>query len=146
MTSTKQLLEGMKLVGVRSPAALINVASFSGAVDMSKYRRVVAVLALGDMAAETIDFRLESDTTDQFNNDVQPVVTATQLAAHATNNDNKQIALECNATNLKPGHRYLRARSVTGNTVGGPAAILLFGEPRFSNEPHLASVVQAKAA
>jgi hypothetical protein len=146
MTSTKLLLEGLKLIGVRNPAVMTNVAALTGAVDMSRYRRVVAVLALGDMAAETIDFRLESDTVAAFNVDVQPVVAATQLPAHASNNDNRQLALECHAANLKPGHRYLRARGITGAGTGGVATILLLGEPRYSTEPHLASVVEAKAA
>jgi hypothetical protein len=146
MTSTQQLLEGLKLIGVRNPATMNSTPALSGVVDMSKYRRVVAVLALGDMAAETIDFRLESDTVDTFNSDLQTVVAATQLAAHASNNDNKQLALQCHAVDLKPGHRYLRARGVTGNTTGGPATILLFGEPRDSTEPHLTSLVAVKAA
>jgi hypothetical protein len=146
MTSTKLLLEGLKLIGVRNPATMNSTPALSGAVDMSKFRRVVAVLALGDMAAETIDFRLESDSAAAFNVDLQTVVAATQLAAHASNNDNKQVALECHAADLKPGHRYLRARGVTGNTTGGAASILLFGDPRYSTEPHLTSLVEAKAA
>jgi hypothetical protein len=146
MTSTRLPLEGLKLIGVRNPGTLNNVAAGTGAVDMSKYHRVIAVLALGDMAAEAIDFRLESDSVDTFNADLQTVVAATQLAAHATNNDNKQVALQCHAANLKPGHRFLRARGVTGAATGGPAAILLFSEPRYSTEPHLASLVEVKAA
>jgi hypothetical protein len=146
MTSTRLPLEGLKLIGVRNPGTLNNVASLTGAVDMSKYHRVVALLALGDMAAEAIDFRLESDSAEAFNVDLQPVVAATQLPAHATNNDNKQLALQCHAADLKPGHRYLRARGVTGAATGGPAAILLFGEPRYSTEPHLTSLVEVKAA
>ena len=49
--------ETLKLAGVRSPANLNNVAAFSNAVDMSRFKKIIAILTLGDMAAETIDFR-----------------------------------------------------------------------------------------
>ena len=138
--------EGWKVIAVRSPATMANVQVLSDVVDMSKYRMVMAILLLGDMAAETIDFSLQTDSAAAFNVDVQTLVAATQLAAHASNNDSKQIVLQAVVEKMKPGHRYLRARGITGNTTGGPAAIILLGEPRYSSEANLASVLEVKAA
>ena len=138
--------EDWKVIAVRSPAAMANTQVFSDVVDMSKYRTVIAILLLGDMAAETIDFSLQTDSAQAFNVDVQTLVAATQLAANAANNDSKQIVLQAVVEKMKPGHRFLRARGITGNTVGGLAAMILLGEPRYSNEANLASVLEVKAA
>ena len=56
------------------------------------------------------------------------------------------IVLQAVVEKMKPGHRFLRARAVTGGATGGPAAVILLGEPRFSNEANLADVVEVKAA
>jgi hypothetical protein len=144
--STKLPNEGWKVIAVRNPATLNSTPGLSDVVDMSKYRSVMAILLLGDMAAETIDFSLQTDSASAFNVDVQTLVAATQLAAHASNNDNKQIILHAVVEKMKAGHRYLRARAVTGNTTGGPAAMILLGEPRYSNEANLSAVAEVKAA
>jgi hypothetical protein len=138
--------EDWKVIAVRSPATMANVQVLSDVVDMSKYRTVIAILLLGDMAAETIDFSLQTDSASAFNVDVQTLVAATQLAASAANNDNKQVVLQAVVEKMKPGHRYLRARGITGAGTGGPAAIILLGEPRYSSEANLASVLEVKAA
>lgn len=138
--------EGWKVIAARSPATMANAQVLSDVVDMSKYRTVMAILMLGDMAAETIDFSLQTDSAQAFNVDVQTLVAATQLAANAANNDNKQLVLQAVVEKMKPGHRFLRARGITGGATGGNAAILLIGEPRYSNEANLASVLEVKAA
>jgi hypothetical protein len=125
---------------------MANTQVFSDVVDMSKYHRVMAILLLGDMASETIDFSLQSDSASAFNVDVQTVVAATQLAASAGANDSKQLILQCTADKLKAGHRYLRARGITGGATGGAAAMILLGEPRFSGEANVSSVLAVKAA
>ena len=86
--------EDWKVIAVRSPAAMVNSQVFSDVVDMSKYRAVIAILLLGDMAAETIDFSLQTDTVAAFNVDTQTLVAATQLAASAANNDSRQVVLQ----------------------------------------------------
>ena len=146
MTATRLPNEGWKLIAASDPATMANTQKLSDVVDMSKFHRVMAVLMLGDMANETIDFSLQSDSASAFNVDVQTVVAATQLAASAAANDGAQIILQCHAADLPAGHRYLRARGITGGATGGPAAIALFGEPRFSSEANLASVAEVKAA
>ncbi len=141
-----KLHEKLKLAAFVGPVTVNSTPGVTGAVDMTKFRRVFGVIALGDMAAETIDFRLESDSATAFNVAVSTRVAATQLAAHASNNDNKQIVLELDAANLPAGHRYVRGRAVTGAGTGGSACMMLFGEPFHSVEGHAASVVQVATA
>jgi hypothetical protein len=144
--STKLPNEGWKVIATRDPATLNSTPGLSDVVDMSKYRTVMAILLLGDMAAETIDFSLQTDTVAAFNVDTQTLVAATQLAANASANDGKAIVLQAVVEKMKAGHRFLRARAVTGNTTGGAASMILLGEPRYSNEANLADVVEVKAA
>lgn len=153
MTSTKRLYEGMHLVAVANPATATNASPLrTGAVDMTKYRRVIAVAALGDMSAQAIDFKLESSKVPTFNDSpssTADVVKATQLSGHASNNDNKQIVLECSGGDLTGGTRYLRGSltiAAASPDTGGPACIMIFGEPFYSNETRLSSVVETKVA
>jgi hypothetical protein len=46
---------------------MLNAQVLSDVVDMSKYRTVIAILLLGDMAAETVDFSLQTDSAAAFN-------------------------------------------------------------------------------
>lgn len=136
--------EQLKIAGVRNPATANSTATFSSAVDMTLWARIAAFVALGDMANETVDVRLESDTVDSFDDDLTTLVAATQLAASASANDNKQIILEAAAAALPAGHRYVRARIATGNTTGGAASILILGVPYYSDTDHPASLVETK--
>jgi hypothetical protein len=146
MTTHAQINETLKLAGIRNPATLNSTPATTNAVDFSKFSKVIGVLVLGDMANETVDFRLESSATDvDFGGTVTTRVAATQLAASASANDNKQIVLELDNMQVG-GDRYIRGRAVTGNTTGGIATMLIFGVPFNSTEPHLASVVEVKSA
>lgn len=138
--------ELVKVAGVIAPATVNSTPALSGAVDMRKFRRVIAVLSIGNVAAETVDFRLEADTVNTFDDSVATVVAATQLAAHASNNDNKHIVLECKAEDLAGGDIFLRARAVTGDTTGGPMSCVILGIPHYSNEAQLTAVVEIKRA
>ncbi len=138
--------EMVKVAGVIAPATVNSTPSVSGAVDMRKFRRVTAILSIGNVAAETVDFRLEADTVNTFNDSVATVVAATQLAAHASNNDNTHIILECKAEDLAEGDIFLRARAVTGDTSGGPMSCVILGLPHYSNEAQLAAVVEVARA
>ncbi|MBM4069631.1 MAG: hypothetical protein FJ271_11870 [Planctomycetes bacterium] len=103
------------------------------------------ILLLGDMAAETIDFKLqESATSGGTYTDISGKA-ATQLAAHASNNDNKQIVINLKAPELSAGMRYVKGRAITGNSTGGPACVIALGmKPRFApgSDDDLADVVQ----
>jgi hypothetical protein len=136
--------EKLALVSVSDPGTLNSTPKHSTPVDMSKWHQVVFVLALGDMAAETIDFLVQ--TCDSDGSNPATLKSAVQLAAHASNNDNKQLLISVRAEELlDSGKTHVRARALTGNTTGGPACMLGFGvdarsEPASDND--LASVVQ----
>ena len=80
---------------------------------------------LGNMAAETIDFK--AYTCDSNGTNAVALKSATQLAAHASNNDNMQVIIGVRAPDLlASGKQHIKFGLVTGNTTGGPAS------PRYS--------------
>lgn len=137
--------ERAAVVGTVDPQTVANVEKLTDAVDMQKWEEVMFVLLLGDMAAETIDFKLqESATSGGTYTDISGKA-ATQLAAHASNNDNKQIVITLKAPELSAGMRYVKGRAITGNTTGGPACVVALGmKPRLgpASDDDLADVVQ----
>mgnify|MGYP005823324107 CR=1 FL=1 len=122
--------EASAIAAVAAPATMANSEKVTGAADAASYASFRAVLLLGDMASETIDFRIECADDSGFSNNKTTVVSSTQLAAHATNNDSKALVLECRDRDIIKASataRYVRARGITGGGTGGPAAILLEG-------------------
>jgi hypothetical protein len=142
---TSQPSERIAVVGTVDPQTVANTEQLTDAVDMSKWHEAMFVLLLGNMAAETIDFKLmESDTAGGTYTDISGKAI-TQLAAHATNNDNKQAVINLKAEELGTGKRYVKARVITGGATGGPAAVLALGvRPRFgpASDDDSADVVQ----
>ena len=97
---------------------------------MGSYDTFRATLLIGDMASETIDFRIEVADDSGFTTAKTTIVASTQLAASATLNDNKVLVLECRASDAKrlaPTSRFLRGRAITGGATGGSGAILVTG-------------------
>lgn len=86
------------------------------------------VAALGDMAAETIDVAIYQ-ATDASGTNAKSAKAATQLAAHATNNDNKAvvIGIRKEELDLANGFSFIAGRCVTGNTTGGPVGLTVLG-------------------
>jgi hypothetical protein len=145
MQLNAKLRELFPLVGVLSPAATVNVERFSTVVDMGAHIQVLAVVALGDMAAETIDVKVYACDTDGNNAVALTTNSATQIAAHASNNDNKQIVLNVRAEDLlASSKRAIKLGVVTGSTVGGIVSGVILGQPRMGNAAtvDLSSVVQ----
>lgn len=138
------LAEALAVVSTIDPQTVANSAKVGDYVDMSKYQKVIFYFLLGDMAAETIDCGVY-EATDSGGTGAQALKAATQLAAHASNNDNKQIVIEVNAANLSSGFTHVAPRMVTGNTTGGAAsAIGLAAVNRYdpANAGDLATVVE----
>jgi hypothetical protein len=144
--------EKLAVVSIRNPATQANTEGLSTAVDMSKHDQVAFFLLLGDMSNETVDFRIEVSETSNFTPTKETLVAATQLAADASANDNKQLVLSCRASDLMAkgqNFRYARGRAVTGNTSGGPAAILgvaVDSRHEPGSDSDLASVLEIKVA
>lgn len=143
----ERMYEGMPLVATIDPQTVANSAKTSDVIDMSKYERAMAVFALGDMAAETIDCAIY--TCDSAGSNGAAFKSASQLAAHASNNDNKQIVIEVDGDDLAEGgtnaNRYIMARMVTGGSTGGAACCLVFAQPKQkTGDDDLASVAEVE--
>lgn len=133
-------------LGIIGPKTITSTESLSTVVDMSDVDQILATLCLGDMAAETIDFAVYSCDSDGSNAAV--LKAATQLAAHATNNDNSQIVIAVKASELlASGKRYVKCRAITGGVTGGMACVLIQGVSLrygLAADQDLASVKQIK--
>lgn len=140
------LADGLAVVGVIHPATVNSTPKVSGAVAAKTGFQYLAIFALGDMAAETIDMGIQSVDSDGTSNAANITgLQATQLAAHATNNDNKQIVIAFDGNDLiASGKQHFRARMVTGNTTGGPASCVIVAIPRYgpADGVDLASVAE----
>jgi hypothetical protein len=140
------LADSLAVVGQINPQTVNSTAKVSGAIAAKTGVTYLAIFQFGDMAAETIDCGIQSVDSDGTSNaaDISGL-QATQLAAHATNNDNKQIVIAFDGTDLiASGKSHFRARAVTGNTTGGPGSCVVVAVPRYgpAEGSDLTSVVQ----
>lgn len=138
--------EFIKLQSRAVPATFANTEKVSDAITIADYMAFMFVLLIGDMASETVDFRLEVADDSGFTTNKTTLKAATQLAANASNNDSKQIILEArneDALRVSSTALYIRGRAITGGATGGPCAIVGFGvQPRYGKGSHLASVLE----
>jgi hypothetical protein len=128
MNLNQKLSEGLALLGTVDPQTVANTEKFSDVIDFGAVQQVMAIALLGDMAAETIDFKFYSCDSDGNNAAAVTGKAATQLTGHASNNDNKQLVINVRDTDLlASGKQYGKFGLVTGNTTGGPAAVAVLG-------------------
>lgn len=109
-----------------STATASNTPLAGTAQDMSQLGKALVVFRLGDMAAETVDCIVEACDAGGAN----PVTlkAATQLAAHASNNDSKVIAIGVDNNDLAAtGKQYIRGKITTGGATGGTCSIVVLG-------------------
>lgn len=144
----RQLSEALAVVATIDPQTVANTELFTDVVDMQKHHQAIGIAQLGNMASETIDFKCyycESDGSSAV-----ALRSATQLSAHASNNDNKQVVIQIRAADLiASGKRYVKFGLVTGGATGGPASVLVLGGDLRSgpaSDNDLASVAEIKAA
>lgn len=90
------------------------------------FRRFLATFLTGDMAAETIDCAIVK-ASDSSGTGVAVLKGATQLAAHATNNDHKSIRINLAASDIDAAKPFIAVRIVTGSTTGGDCGMTLEG-------------------
>lgn len=114
------------------------------AVRLNRFRKALVTFMLGDMAAETIDCVVQS--CDAGGANPATLKAATQLAAHASNNDSKELVVGVNVDDLiASGKEYIRGIITTGGVTGGTCTILVQGlEPAYGPADGFdnASVVQ----
>lgn len=140
--------ERVAVIATVDPQTVANSEKLTDAVDMSKWEEVLFILLLGDMASETIDFKLQESATSGGSYTDISGKAATQLSAHASNNDNKQIVINLKASELSSGMRYVKGRAITGGATGGPACVIALGvKPRYApgSDDDLSSVAEIVA-
>ena len=124
--------EILAVVATSDPSTHANTEKFSDAIDMSKYDQVIGIALTGDMASETIDFKVYKCDFDGSNRTA--LKSATQLAGSASANDNSQIVIAVRASDLNAnseGARYITFGLVTGGATGGVASIVALGIPVY---------------
>ena len=126
-----KLSESVAVVGVINPATVANTEVFTTVVDMGANVQAVAVAMIGNIPAETVDFKAYSCDSDGNNAVAITGRAATQLAAHASNNDNKQLIINVRDGDLvASGKQHIKFGLVTGGATGGPCAVVVLGAPR----------------
>lgn len=150
MSLNERLSEGLALVGTLDPVAVVDTELFTDWVDVSEFKKVLCIALLGGWAAETIDVVLYQ-ATDGSGTGAKTLKAATQLAAHATNNDNTQLMIEADNTDLDVANSFthVRAGIVSGSTSGGTGALLILGGHAYNgpaSAQNLASVQEIATA
>jgi len=86
-------------------------------------------VALGDMAAETVDVAIYQ-ATSSGGGSAKSAKAITQLAASAGANDNAvvKIAMRADELDVDGGFSFVAGRVVTGGATGGTVGIILHGD------------------
>lgn len=140
-----QIAEALAVVATIDPATVANTLVYSDVVDMGLHQQAMAICALGNMAAETIDFKAYSCDANGDNPVAITGREATQLAAHATNNDGRQLIINVRDTDLyASGKQHVKFGLVTGGATGGPAGVVVLASPRqgLAADADLSTVVE----
>lgn len=131
MNLNQRLSEMLPTIATIDPQTVANTELYTDVIDFGKVEQAFAVALLGNMAAETIDFRFYSCDSDGSNAALVTGKAATQLAASAGANDNTQLAINVRDTDLlASGKQYGKFGLVTGGATGGPAAVIVQGALR----------------
>lgn len=140
-----KLSERLALVATIDPATVANTEVFTDVVDMGANMQAMAIASLGNMASETIDFKCYSCDSNGSNAAAISGLAATQLAAHASNNDNTQLIINVrDADLLASGKQHIKFGLVTGGATGGVSSVAVIGLPRqgLASAADLSSVAQ----
>lgn len=140
-----KISESLAVVGTIDPATVANTEVFTDVVDLGAMRQAMAVALIGNVPAETVDFKCYSCDSDGNNAAAITGRAATQLAAHASNNDNKQLVINVRDGDLvASGKQHVKFGLVTGGATGGPCAVVVLGAPRqgLATDNDLASVAE----
>lgn len=140
-----KLSELLAVVGTIDPATVTSTEVFTDVVDMGANAQALAIACIGNMAAETVDFKCYSCDSDGSNAAAITGLAATQLAAHASNNDNKQIVINVrDDALLASGKQHVKFGLVTGGATGGPCAVVVVAAPRqgLASAADLSTVVE----
>lgn len=143
MMISEKLSEFLAVVAVAPPIVLADTEKYcpdagAGAgliyIDMSKWEQVIFIFQTGNVNNKTFDFRVY-EARDAAGTGVQLLTgyAATQLAAHATDNDNKQSVISVRrealtkATATVAAYTHIRAGMLSQAAQDGPVGILALG-------------------
>jgi hypothetical protein len=145
MIGNKRLSEMVAVVSTIDPQTVAGTEVLGDWVDLGAHESVMFVALTGDLAAETLDFKLQQ-ATSAAGAGAKDLIVGTQLAAHATNNDGKQIILEVRAEQLdyNGGFRFVRPRVIGGGSAGPVAVVGIGANARYGAGDNLASVAEIK--
>ncbi len=139
-----RLSERLGVLGTIDPASCAGTSAFTDYVDMAKARQCLFLLCTGNMASAMIDFKVYGYTDLSASNPTL-IKSATQLAAAGSTNDNKQVMIcvddtEVNGASAAKSLRYIRGKVI----ATGPVCVAAIGETRHgpSDAGDLASVVE----
>jgi hypothetical protein len=124
------LSERLAIVATVDPDAYSAGTYDSDAIDLSKFERVLFVVAVGDLGTNaTVDFVVqESDAAGgSYANLAGKAIT--QLTQAGSDAD-KQALVEVKADELSEGKRYVRGRLTIGVAACDAAILALAGDPR----------------
>lgn len=131
MNYESKVYEKLPVVEVIQPQAIAFGATgvLTGAIDMQKYSRVMAVLMSGTLGSSgTLDMSATASATSGGSYEALTDKAITQLVK--ATNDNDVIILEVDAGDLaKVEKRYLKFKVVAG-TANATSALLVLGVPR----------------
>jgi hypothetical protein len=125
---TAHLGEVLSVCATVDPQTTANTEKFTDVIDMSKYDQVLGIALTGDMASETIDFRVV--TCDSGGANPVALKACAQLTASAGANDGAQLELAVRSADLNANGeaaRYIKFGLVTGGATGGPCAVVVVG-------------------
>lgn len=129
MHLNQKLSEALAIVGTIDPQTVVNVEQFTDVLDFGQLQQALGIVLLGNIAAETVDFKFYA--CDSNGTNAVAVKSATQLPAHASNNDLTQLAINVRDSELlASGKQYGKFGLVTGGASGGPAAAVVLGRLR----------------
>jgi hypothetical protein len=144
MLGNRRPSEAFAIVSTIDPVVLADAEVLGDWVDVGAWESVVFIFQTGDMGAQTIDFKVEQ-ATSSGGAEAKDLKAATQLAAHAANNDAKQVVIECRAEQLDGTNnfRYVRPRAIGGAAATGPISCVGLGfNARYGVGTDLASVAE----
>lgn len=138
--------EKIAVLGYVPPQTVSNTEKFTETINMGNHEQVLGVATLGDMANENIAFTCYA--THANGTVIGTAKAAANLAASATVNDNKIVAISIRRDELLAnGAQYCKFGLVTGSNVGGPAAVVAYGvdsDFQPATDYNLANVAEVK--
>jgi hypothetical protein len=103
----------------------------SDAIDMSKFRQILAILNCGNVD-NAFDMKLQASATAGGSYADITGKAITQLAAHATNNDGKIVAIALKQEEMPAGKQFVKVSLTVGNGTANPCAVIVLGEAVYA--------------